>query len=155
MAIDSIQFRKDFPAFSDVQRYPDGLVTYWLAFSYKLLNAALFADMLDNAAELYTAHNIVLERRAMDESIGSKKGSAPGQSTGPIASKSVNGASVSYTADAAVDGAGNFNLTTYGTRLHQLIKLFGAGPIQANVGCTPPFVAGAWQGPPPWPGWFT
>lgn len=154
MAVDADQFRKDFPAFIDEVRYPTGLLTYWLSYAYGLLNADAFATMLDSAAELYTAHNIVLERRAMDEAAGGNPGSAPGYATGPIASKGANGVSVSYTNDAAIADGGNFNLTNYGIRLLDLINLFGAGPIQANVGCAPPFTMGAWNGPPPWPGWF-
>lgn len=77
----------------------------------------------DYAIELLTAHNVVLERRAMDEAAN---GANPGQAQGAISSKSVGPVSVSYdTAIAAVENAGDLNLTIYGQRLAKLTQAFG------------------------------
>jgi hypothetical protein len=161
------EFIQDFPAFSDQTRFPTSLIQFWLNFIYTLINPNVFdtatvisptgATQFDMVAELYCAHEITLERAAMDQgTLASATGA--GTPTGPsgvITSKSGDKLSASYdTTVASEEGAGYLNLTIYGKRIYRLFQLFGAGPIQSNVGSTPPFVTGAWIGPPPWPGWF-
>lgn len=145
--------RTAFAEFANDTRYPDDFIQYWLTWAYVLLNARRFGRALDLAAMLFAAHNLVEERRAMDEAA---KGATPGVATGAISQKGVDKVSVSY--DTALVGekdAGDWNQTIYGRRLYKLLMMAGMGPIQAGVGCTPPWVAGgAWPGPPPWPGWF-
>jgi hypothetical protein len=150
------QFRSDFPAFANTQRYPDGFITYWLNYVYNLVNPTAWGTMTDTAAELWVAHLVAVERRAIDESLRGIPGEQPGQMTGPVSSKSSDKNSVSYSAEALQKKSyGDLNLTTYGVRFAGLIEMFGAGPIQVNIGASPPWTGGAWQGPPPWPGWFS
>ena len=65
------------------------------------------------------------------DSKAASAGGIPGSSSGVQSSKSVDGVSVSYdTTVATVEGAGNLNLTTYGTRFAELRDMFGAGGLQ-------------------------
>lgn len=129
--------------------YPDGLIQFWLNLAYKLLPAARWFDVLDEGAQLFTAHNIVLEYQAQ---AAAQSGSVPGLATGPVSSKSVDKVSVGYsTGDTAVAGAGDWNYTTYGQRFIRMARLFGAGPIQVGIGYNPGLGGGyAWAGPWPW-----
>lgn len=145
MTITVGQFRQDFTEFESKDRFPDGAITYYLKIAGLLLNAQRFAEMLDTATELFVAHNISIERRARDEAL---KGAQPGVTTGPVASKGVGPVSISYDVGLGLDPkAGHWNLTVYGTRLWDLISMFGAGPIQVNIGQAPPYVGAAWFGP--------
>lgn len=147
------QMRGGFPEFADTTAYPDGFVQYWLDWAYVLLNPNRWGNALPLAAQLYAAHNLVEERRAILEAA---KGGVAGMGSGPATSKAVDRVSVSF--DIAVvsekDG-GDWNTTIYGRRLFRMIQTFGMGPIQAGIGYTPPWVfgfSGAWPGPPAWPG---
>ena len=99
MTVTVAQFRSDFPAFSNAQRYPDGFLTYWLTYVYSLINETRFGATTDVAAELWTAHLVSIERRAIDESLRGIPGEQPGQMTGPVSSKSSDKNSVSYGTD--------------------------------------------------------
>lgn len=148
MAIDAAQFRIDYPEFADTTLYPDSGVNYWLTTAALLLPAARWLTVLDLGTELFTAHNLVLERKAQAEAVN---GIPPGVTTGPVSSKSVDKVSVSYdTGSAVVLDAGHWNNTVYGTRFIQLARMFGAGPVQVGVtpGCEPPFNGPPWFGPP-------
>jgi hypothetical protein len=109
--------------------------------------------MYDIAMELFIAHNMVLEARAMSEAL---LGNVPGVTTGPISAKAVDKVSVNYaTADALDPANGHWNLSIYGTRFIQLVNLFGMGPVYVG-GAIPPQVFNgldgpAWEGPWPWP----
>ena len=149
------QFRVNVPEFSNNLRFPTGLIQFWLTWAYNMLNATRFGIMLDPAAQLFAAHNIAIERRAMDEGIisANAQNGTPGLTTGPMSAKSVDKVSVSYDTAAAIDpAAAQWNLTIYGTRLWNMIEMFGAGPYQAG-GCGPlPWLivnAPGW-----WPGWW-
>ena len=158
MTITVAQLRTNFPEFSSNTRFPTGQIQFWLDFAYAMLSTTRWGNQLDIAAQLYASHNVVLERRALDESnVQNSFGEgAPGLSTGVISSKSVDKNSVSYSVDtSSIPGAGDLNLTIYGTRLARLIKLFGMGPVYvggANV--QPWWNSGAWAGPPFWPGFY-
>lgn len=149
--------RRNFPEFGDATRYPTGQIQFWLDFAYTMLNAGRWRNTLDMAAQLYAAHNVVLERRAIDEAA---LGKAPGGTTGPVSSKSVDKVSVAYAvSDATAADASHWNLTIYGTRLWRMIRLFGMGPVYvggaATQGCGGWFFGvGAWAGPPYWPGFY-
>lgn len=90
----------------------------------------------DFAIELYVAHNLVLEKQAVD---AAKAGGDPGTKVGVITSKSVGGVSVSYDVSSMTgeDGAGFWAQTTYGLRFWRLAKSVSAGPIQIGVGRPP------------------
>ena len=145
------QMRQNFPEFANQVRFPTGMIQFWLNWSYLMLNAQRFKTSLDMAAQLFTAHNLSIERRAMDEATvaGAANSGTVGINSGPVNSKSVDKVSVGYDPGAVNDpDAGFWNLTIYGARLWQLIQMFGAGPVQIGAYCGQPWI-GSW----PWPGW--
>lgn len=120
-------FRERFPEFTE-EAYPDEAVEYRL-----VIARAFFADSRwpgiarEHAVGLYAAHFLAL--------LGSMKsggdGSSGGASGGLVASKSVDGVSVSYdTGSSTVQGAGHWNQTAYGRELYMLIRAFGSGGVQ-------------------------
>jgi hypothetical protein len=138
-------FKGHYPEFVCPDTYPPSQVQFWLDVAYSMLNASIWGRQLDLAAELYCAHNLVLEARAQKESAA---GGVPGGSVGVLNSKSVDKVSAGYDTNVATEkDGGHWNLTIYGTRLYRLIKLFGAVPIFIQPGCAPPFSGPAWPGP--------
>ena len=147
MAITVKQLRIDYPEFSDESLYIDSQIQFWLNFAYKFLDIRRWGTSLDLAAELYTAHNLVIEIRAQATA---ETGAPPGESQGMVSSKSVDKVSLSYdTSSIAQEGAGHWNLTIYGLRYIRLARMFGSGGIQLGVGSSP---SGAWSGPDTTPG---
>ena len=103
----------------------------------------------DFAIGLYVAHNLTLEKQALDQAA---RGGAPTGVSGILSSKSVGQVSASYDISSATEeGAGWYNLTIYGRRLFQLAMAKGAGPYQIGIGVAPPLSGGAWPGPWPFP----
>jgi hypothetical protein len=129
-------FLVNFPEFAvDRSLYPNSKIQFWLDLAYRRLTAARWANLLDTGAQLYTAHNIVLEAQALK---AAQSGGIPGISTGPINSKSVDKVSVGYdTSAASMENAGDYNLTTYGIRYWKLVQIVGSGAVQIGVGCGP------------------
>jgi hypothetical protein len=169
-------FVVDFPEFSNQSAYPPAVIAYYLALANVMLNPCFWGGpspnappqgtpvsppqaMIDFGAELFVAHNLVLEYAAQR---AAATGGLPGTQTGAIASKGVGPISVSYDNGATEFEAGNaadYNLTTYGKRLWRMIQMAGAGPLQLGLGVAPPWSAftyggDAWAGPPLWPGWY-
>ena len=109
-----------------------------------MLNAARWGRQLDMAAELFAAHNVILEvlaQRDMDV------GGVPGVATGMVAGKSSADVSIAYNNAAVIDPAAqHWNFTIYGIRLWKLIQMFGSGPVYVGAGCAPPFSGPAWPG---------
>ena len=124
MTLDAVQFRTDFPEFADTTLYPDPTVNYYIAEAGLMLNPGRWGTMLTNATELYVAHFLTIRGAALQEAA---TGAVPGQSRGPIQSERVDKVGASYTADGFEVGAGQWNLSVYGTRLYRLIGIFGAG----------------------------
>lgn len=121
-------FRAAFPEFASTTDYPDAQVQFWLDLAAKLLNVDRWYDLLDQGTMLFTAHNLAISRR--DQLAGSS-GGIPGAIQGAIASKSVDKVSVSYEANSALyEDAGFWNLTSYGLRYWNLVRMVGAGGIQ-------------------------
>lgn len=126
--VDVAQFRQDFPEFGDIAAYPDATVTLWLGVASKLINIDRWGDLAPIGTELLTAHYLVLWKQTQ---ISASRGGVPGLASGVTSSKAVADVSVGYdTSIASVEGGGNFNLTTYGTRYLDLVAMFGAGGIQ-------------------------
>lgn len=146
-----IQLRTDFPEFSSLQSFPDAVVNFWLGVAGKMLIASRWGDMLSVGIELYAAHNIVLDAQS---TLTAAVGGIPGVSKGPVSGESIDKGSVSYdSVTASESGAGNWNLTTYGSRFIRLAKMFGAGGLQVGIGYNPnPLNQGAWPGPDCFPG---
>lgn len=143
-------FRVHYPEFSVTGTYPDAQVQFWLDFAYSMLNASRWGRQLDLGAELYAAHNLAIEARAQATAAN---GGIPGEAVGVLNSKSVDKVSAGYDIGSATEqGAGNWNLTIYGTRFIRLAKMFGAGPVQVGIGVAPPGSGLAWPGPLTTPG---
>jgi len=151
------QFRQDFAEFKDATMFPTSMVQFWLDVAYLMLNAGRWGRMLDLGAELYTAHNCVMEARMLAEAANGAIPGANGSGLGVVNSKSVDKVSVGYDVSAAQNQlAGDYNLTLYGVRLWKFITLFGAGPVQVSA----PLPAysggysntGGWSGPDCTPG---
>ncbi len=125
--IDVAAFRSDFPEFANTDAYPEMLVARWMSIGARFVNEDRWQDLTGYGIELFAAHNLVLAARdAKSAKIG-----MPGQSSGVIASKAVDKVSASYdTESSSVEGGGNWNLTTYGTRFLYYLDLFGAGGVQ-------------------------
>ncbi len=138
-------FRTNFPEFADVAKYPNAWLTFWLSLATLLLNEDRWGEVVNFGAQLYMAHNLVLERQAVTTAAA---GGIPGIATGRLNSKSVDKVSAGYdTTSVTEEFGGNWNLTTYGMRLYRLMQQFGAGPVQigAGPGCAP--ILGGWPGP--------
>lgn len=117
-------FLAGFPEFSAV---PEATVNYWITQAYNQLNATLLGTQIDYAAALYTAHNLVPAKKALD---ALKTGAAIGDAISPVQTKTVGGVTVTFdTASAAIEGAGQWNSTRYGQLLYPLIRGASLGGI--------------------------
>lgn len=135
-AITPTQFTENFPEFADAAMFPPSAITYWLTYAYILLPAARWGALLDLGAQLFAAHNLVLEAQAQQQA--AQPGGLPGLSTGLVASTGVGAVSVSYDTASGVNPEDtHFNLTTFGTRFRQMMRDFGAGGLIIN-GCVNP-----------------
>lgn len=140
-------FRRDFIEFSDSTDYANSTISYYLTLAGKLMDTNRWGDLYDDGVNLFIAHNIALERRAIQTAAND---GIPGQSGGITSSKSVDKVSISYdTASAAELDAGHWNLTIYGTRYIRLARMIGMGPVQIGAcGATSPLSSSAaWPGP--------
>lgn len=163
MSVTPASFRQDFPEFNANPPYTDSLIQYYLVLAGLLLNKNRWGlpstaansppnNMYDMATELFVAHHIAIEAAAQKAAAA---GGMPGSPQGPTTSKHVGPISVSYDAGSVLEtGAGFWNTTMYGTRFYRLMMMFGAGPVQVNIGRDPtPWNGPAWPGPLIWPGW--
>lgn len=159
--MDIATFRADLPEFNNPALYPDSTITYWLNIGNLMLNPGRFGALLPHGLEMFTAHNIVLEKMATDTAA---VGGWPGLAKGNISSESPGGVSLSYDSSVGLEeGAGHWNLTVYGQRLIRMAHNAGAGPIQVGAGNDNAGAIGsgaggsnatAWSGPNCAPGWF-
>jgi hypothetical protein len=122
------QFRADFPAFKDIEKYQNASVTMYLTLAGNMLPANRWYDMWTIGQELFAAHFLVLD--AQDEGAVSKGRNTP---AGPITSKAVGAVNVSYDATSAMEvNAGQWNMTSYGRRFIRFARMAGAGADQIN-----------------------
>jgi hypothetical protein len=138
-SISPSKFRADFPEFANAATFPDGQIVFWSKLASRMINEDRFGgdlEMVDLMLELFIAHNVALEAYNFKAAQG---GGVPGISRGIIASAAGGAVNVSYdTTGASEADAGHWNLTVYGTRFINWIKMFGAGPVQVGT----PFLAG-------------
>lgn len=128
MAVTAAQFRTDFPEFASTTQYPDSAVNFWLVWAYKLLNPCRWVDILDLGVELFVAHNLALERAAINQA---SSGGVPTGVTGNVSSKAVAQVSVSYDNSSSMElDAGHWNLTIWGKRFVRMARMAGAGGVQ-------------------------
>ena len=150
MTISATDFRAIFPEFNSSATYPNGQVDFWIGFAYNFLNPYRWGNSINHGAALFVAHNLALEAKAQASAAG---GGVPGGEVGPVSSKSVGPASVSYdTGSGAEVNAGHWNLTTYGTRFIRLARMMGSGPLFVGIGEAPAGSGSAWSGPSVVPG---
>ena len=150
MTISVQQFRADFPEFGSSTQFTSSQVQFWLNAAYSFLNTRRWGRQLDIGAELYAAHNVAIEARA---AASAANGGVPGEQVGPVNSKSVDKVSMGYdTSAGTVEGAGDWNLTVYGTRFMRMARMFGAGGIQIGIGAVPSNSGQGWPGPLTTPG---
>lgn len=122
-----VQFRIDFPEFSDNVRFTDAMLNFWAGVGENLISEERFGTSYTYALSLFLAHNIVL---AATNEASADAGGIAGGSAGAIQSKTVGSVSVSYdTASSMLPNAGHWNQTIYGRQYLQLVKLFGQGCI--------------------------
>ena len=115
------EFRTLFPEF-DAEQFPDARLSIRLDAANHFFASDRWGELRTYAMGLYAAHFL---------SIAGGTGGGAGSTTagtGIVASKSVDGASVSYdNSTASEQGAGFWNASRYGRELYQLIRLYGAG----------------------------
>lgn len=141
MAVTVASFRAAFPVFVQAT-YPDPQVQFWLDLGAKLVGPRWFT-LGDYGVMLFAAHNL-----SMDTVLSASAGQAPGQVLGPMTGAHVD--KVGYTRDggaALLPGAGHWNLSTYGLRFKQMVRMVGAGPVQVGAPSGGNCNAGAWPGP--------
>lgn len=140
-------FRANFPEFGDTTTYPDSMVNMWLGVAVNMLKTSVWGNMLDVGLQLFTAHHVAIAGQNLKTA---NVGGMPGGNRGPVASKGVDKVNISYdTASVIEEGAGHWNLTTYGTQFINMVKLIGAGGAQVGgcgFGPVPPgFVPFPWS----------
>lgn len=128
MAYGVPEFRTTFPEFGDADTFPDLMITPRLPVSTAMVDSCRWGEVYDYGRYLLAAHRLVLGKRASDTA---EAGGTPGQSTGMLSAKALDKASMSFdTASAAEEGAGWYNLTTYGQEFWRLSQMFSGGAIQ-------------------------
>ena len=130
MTVTASSFRTMYPEFVSTDTYPDATINVWLPIAEQFVNGTEWGwnDNADLGVCLVLAHFLSLGQRNI---LASGKGGIPGSNVGAVASKSVGGAAISYnTALTAVEGAGEWNATTYGQRYATLRSFYGAGAFQ-------------------------
>lgn len=121
-------FRAAFPEFTDITRYPDGMLNFWAGLATAQVNVNRWGSQADNGIMLYVAHEITLAAQNQKAGV---IGGVPGGASGPTNSKTVGSVTVSYdTQQTAEKDAGWWNLTIYGKQFIRLARIFGAGVVQ-------------------------
>lgn len=120
--------RRHFPEFANANDYPDEQIEFCMSIADASLPQSRWRKMWDQGCELHTCHQLAISaqhQRAI-------KGRAiPGQVEGPATAKSVDKVSKSMDTGAVThEGAGWYNLTSYGVQLYQMIRIVGAGGLQ-------------------------
>lgn len=145
MAITASQFRVNFPEFANITVFPDTLIQFWISVADLLIIPDIWGELEDIGKQLYLAHQLVIEKKnAQGASINNGIGGVPGTTAqGQIASQSADKVSVSFSIDKTLyNDAGFWNLTNYGTRYWQLLKIVGCKPIQVGIGLLPSYTIG-------------
>lgn len=127
MTVTVASFRQDYPEFASPIKYTDRDIQRYLVLGVNRCDPARWGDIADLGVSLFTAHFLVLAAR---DKARSDAGGIPGQVVGPQGSKSVGGVSASYdTASVTEQGAGFWNMTTYGIEFYRWSNMAGMGPL--------------------------
>jgi len=135
--------------FPEFDAYTAPQIQPWIDIAPLYLNPLVWTDQdtLDFATKLFVAHNLVLSARdALAAAVGGISGTAQGIET----SKTVDKVSVSRDAGSvSMEDGGQWNMTSYGIRLLQLARIWGAGGLQImpagqySLGQVPLFYSGS------------
>lgn len=151
MTVTAASFRQTFTAFSSQTDYPDPDVNYYIGLAGKLLDAGRWGNLLDDGVMLFAAHNLSIEMMAKLEA---ENGNQPGMARGMLSGGGADKANFTYdTGSIARVGDGHWNLTTYGLRYKDLVRMVGAGPVQVGTGDDGGAFSAAWSAPMSG-GWF-
>lgn len=117
-----------FAEFADPSQFPDSSFTFWQGIAALRLRADRWCELLDHGSMLFIAHNMVVQRR---NAKAAWNGGSLGTVEGPTTAKSIDKVSKSQDAAAVtIEGAGDWNATTYGIQFYQLAQIVGAGGRQ-------------------------
>lgn len=162
-------FRADFPAFGDAERYTDDAINFWIGIASLQLSqrwstkpgavagaSGLYRSIRDLGVCCFVAHQLTVDAYVNDQA---QNGAPPTGAPGIVSSRGVGPASVSYDVASTIDPKDQYwNLSVWGRRFAWMARLVGSGPIQLGIGIPPPFSlasGGGWWGPYPFPGWFS
>lgn len=127
MIVTAQNFTVDFPEFSDAAKFPLPQVNLWLTAASNFVDEERWGDMAKIGVELCAAHHLAIFAQNVKAAAGGNAGALSGQ----VTSKSVDKVSVGYAENKGViDGAGGWNLSTYGIQYLTFANMFGAGGIQ-------------------------
>lgn len=126
--MDAAAFRQVLPEFKDQAVYPDPVIGFWLDLADKLLPLDRWCELHEQGMAFYVAHHLVLGKRDQE---AVDVGGIQGEVKGPTTAMSVDKVSAGFdTGAVSLDGAGFWNMTTYGIRFLTLARCIGAGGIQ-------------------------
>lgn len=131
MTVTVDSFRAEYPEFADAGRYPSPMLQTAIVLAGKMMDGARWGDLLDHGTSLVVAHRATMRRKAM---VDATFGKIPGAASGPVSSKGVDKVNMSFdTAAVNEEGAGHWNLTTYGQEYIRLARIIGMGPVQIGA----------------------
>jgi hypothetical protein len=122
--MDVAAFRQVFQSFDDPETYSDTAINFWAGIGEGRLPADKWASDWTLGVMYFVAHHLAIRQR-------DQLAATPGEVKGPASSKSVDKVSISYENGLiTVEGAGGWNLTSYGIELYRMARNVGAGCIQ-------------------------
>lgn len=126
------QFRALIPAFNDSSIYTDEALNLDLTMAANMVGPRWY-NLRPMGMALFVAHFLSLDER---ENRVARRGGVPGQGAiGVLSSKSIGSVSAGYdTSSGSEDGAGQWNMTSYGRRYIHFAKLVGMGGVQITGG---------------------
>ena len=131
-------FRSIFREFAEPDTSPDDAITFYIGLATNFLNGSESsvgqrwdAQSLDYGIGLFVAHHIALSQRAVAIA---QAGGIPGDVRGPATAKAADKVSQSYDTKAVTwENEAFWSQTTYGVRLVDLARMFGAGGVQLGA----------------------
>ena len=121
--MDNVTFRGQFPEFSDIIKYSDAALTFWISVASAYVDPNKWQTLTDTGTSLALAHFLVLAARNQTGN--------PGQGTGLANSQSAGDVSVGYdTGSTTEEKGGMWNLTNYGQQYLRMARLIGGVAVQ-------------------------
>lgn len=127
MSFTYTEFTAAFPEFKNdgAVIYSHGSFTFWQGIAAIRLDPCRWGDLLDHGAMLFIAHNMAVQAR------NTRTRGVAGAVEGPTTAKSIDKLSKSQdVGSVTIEGAGDWNSTTYGIQFYQLMLMFGSGGLQ-------------------------